>query len=300
MGRLAFIGRTVNADFSGQVDRPIVSIGGADPKREEWRSDSFSGTALEYSSPNKEASADVYQEVFGPRAGRRDAVDSGGLDRLRRLKDRREENRIPEIGAIDPRQPKELEMVSLPPYVVEPPDEIEITIRPSVLDLPTTNSLIIQPDGTIDLGFAGDVYVSNLPLDQVELKIAQHLEKTAAAEGQPLAKRPRVSIRLVNGSQSKTYYVLGTVTTQGKFPSTGNETALEAILGAGLRSNSLPEKAYLVRPHPPGSAATILRIDWEGITKRGETLTNYQVMPGDRIIVPGTKSPGLLSSLFGG
>ena len=216
------------------------------------------------------------------------------------LAGRREENRIPEIGAIDPRQPKELEMVSLPPYVVEPPDEIEISIRPSVLDLPTTSSLVVQPDGTIDLGFAGDVYVSNLPLDQVEIKIGQHLEKMAAAEGQPLTKRPRVSVRLVNGSQSKTFFVLGTVTTQGKFPCTGNETVLEAILGAGLRTNSFPDRAYLVRPHPAGSKATILRIDWEGITKRGETLTNYQILPGDRIIVPGTKSPGLLGSLVGG
>lgn len=216
------------------------------------------------------------------------------------LSGRREENRIPEIGVIDPRQPKELELVSLPPYVVEPPDEIEITIRPNVLDLPTTSSLVVQPDGTIDLGFAGDVYVSNLSLDQIELKIAQHLEKSAAADGQPLTKRPRVSVRLVNGSQSKTYFVLGTVTTQGKFPCTGNDTVLEAILGAGLRSNSYPEKAYLVRPHPAGAHATILRIDWEGITKRGETLTNYQVLPGDRIIVPGTRSPGLLSSLMGG
>jgi polysaccharide biosynthesis/export protein len=216
------------------------------------------------------------------------------------LRGRHEQDRIPEIGTIDPRQPKELEMASLPPYVVEPPDEIEINIRPSVLDLPTTQSLIVQPDGTIDLGFAGDVYISNLTLDQIELKIAQHLEKQSAAEGKPLRARPRVSIRLVNGSQSKTYFVLGTVTTQGKFPCTGNETVLEAILGAGLRTNSLPEKAYLVRPHPIGAEQTILRIDWEGITKRGETLTNYQVLPGDRIIVPGTKSPGLLSSLVGG
>ena len=38
----------------------------------------------------------------------------------------------------------------------------------------------------------------------------------------------QVSVRLVNGSQSKSYYVLGTVTTQGRFPITGNETVLDA------------------------------------------------------------------------
>ena len=73
-----------------------------------------------------------------------------------------------------------------------------------------------------------------------------------------------------------------------------------AILAAGLRTNSLPEKAYLVRPHPAGGPDTILKIDWFGIKDRGDTLTNYQIFPGDRIIVPGGKPPGLLSTLLGG
>src|SRR5581483_10996986 len=97
-----------------------------------------------------------------------------------------------------------------------------------------------------------------------------------------------VSVRLVNGTTSKSYYVIGTVTTQGRFPITGNETVLDAILQAGLRVNSLPEKAYLARPRPAGGPDQILRIDWERI-KVGDTLTNYQLMPGDRIVVPGTK-----------
>ena len=94
--------------------------------------------------------------------------------------------------------------------------------------------------------------------------------------------------------------MLGTVTQQNSFPITGSETVLDAILGAGLRSNSLPEKAYLVRPHPNGSKDQVLRIDWVGITQRGDNLTNYQLFPGDRIYVPGGKAPGVISSLVGG
>ena len=94
--------------------------------------------------------------------------------------------------------------------------------------------------------------------------------------------------------------MLGTVTTQGRFPITGNETVLDAILAAGLRTNSLPEKAYLVRPHPAGGPDQVFRIDWFGIKERGDTLTNYQVFPGDRIVVPGGRAPGLLSTLLGG
>jgi polysaccharide export outer membrane protein len=205
--------------------------------------------------------------------------------------------RLPDYGIIDPDQPRELQMVSMPPYVVEPPDELEVSIRPPVPDLSLT-TVTVQMDGNIDLGFVGDVYVAGLTLEQIEQKIAQLL---TAFGGRDRPRRPyQVSVRLVNGSNSKYYYMLGTVTTQGRFPITGNETVLDGILAAGLRSNSIPEKSYLVRPHPTGGFDQILKIDWCGIRDRGDNLTNYQLFPGDRIIVPGGKPPGLLRSLLGG
>ncbi|WP_435005776.1 polysaccharide biosynthesis/export family protein [Tundrisphaera lichenicola] len=199
-------------------------------------------------------------------------------------------------GIVDPHQPKELEMVSMPPYIIEPPDELEISVRPASMELPLTTA-IVQADGVVDLGFAGDVYLSGLTLAQAEQKVAEHLDPIA--QRKKLRDPVEVSIRLLNGSQSKYYYVIGSVTTQGRFPIAGNETVLEAILAAGLRSNSQPEKAYLVRPHPPNGNDQILKIDWEGITQRGDTMTNYQIFPGDRLVVPGGRPPGLLGSLFG-
>ena len=200
-------------------------------------------------------------------------------------------------GVVDPHQPRELEMVSMPPYTIEPPDELEISVRPSALELPLT-TVTVQADGLVDLGFAGDVYLSGLTLEQAEQKVAEHLEPLAT---QKKVKGPlEVSVRLVNGSQSKFYYVMGAVTTQGRFPIVGNELVLDAVLQAGLRTNSTPQKAYLVRPHPPNGQDQVLKIDWDGITKRGDTMTNYQILPGDRLIVPGGRPPGLLSSLFGG
>jgi polysaccharide export outer membrane protein len=203
----------------------------------------------------------------------------------------------PQMGIVDPHQPKELEMVSMPPYVIEPPDELEISVRPVALEVPLT-TVTVQADGVIDLGFIGDVYIAGLTLAQAEQKIADHLQPFAS---QKRIREPiEVSVRLVNGSQSKFYYVIGAVTTQGKFPIIGNENVLDAILAAGLRSNSQPQKAYLVRAHPPNAHDQILRIDWDGIKDRGDTMTNYQIFPGDRLIVPGGRAPGLLGSLFGG
>jgi polysaccharide export outer membrane protein len=200
-------------------------------------------------------------------------------------------------GEFDFHQPRELQMVSLPPYVVEPPDELEIIARPAALDLPSTTATVRQ-DGVIDLGFHGDVYVSGLTLHQIEEKIADLLRSEAAQL--KIAEPVEVSARLVNGSQSKVCYVMGAVSTQGKIPITGNETVLDIILQAGLRTNSRPEMAYVTRPRPAGGKDIVLKIDWEGIRERGDTTTNYQVFPGDRIIVPGGRPPGLLSSLFGG
>lgn len=207
------------------------------------------------------------------------------------------ERRIPHLGFYDPEQPRELQMVSLPPYVVEPPDELEVSVRPTSLEFVST-TITVQSDGVIDLGFYGDVYVAGLTLGQIELKVAQHLAATARQNHIPVREPVQVSVRLINGTQSKRYYVLGTVTNQGSFPSTGNETVIDAILQAGLRSNSVPEKAYLARPQPDGTCQ-LLRIDWESI-RRGHTLTNYQIFPGDRIIVPGGRAPGVLSTLLGG
>ena len=162
---------------------------------------------------------------------------------------------------------------------------------------PTPSTIVVQPDGFIDLGFAGNVYVVGLTLEEAEERIAQQLA-SLPKKNDETKEDYQVSVRLAN-NQSKFYYVLGSVGSQGRFKLTGNETVLDAILLAQLRSNSLPEKAYVARPHPAGGPDCILKIDWFGIRDRGDTLTNYQIQPGDRIIVPGTKPPGLLGSLLG-
>jgi len=208
-----------------------------------------------------------------------------------------EAKRIPQYGVIDPNQPRELHKVPFPPYVIEPPDELEIAIRPPLADGNPSTS-VVQSDGFVDLGFAGDVFVAGLTLAEAEERIALHLQGLNRPEDGRKKEPYQVSVRLAN-NQSKFYYVLGAVGNQSRFRSTGNETVLDAILQAGLKSNSLPEKAYLARPHPAGGHDQILKIDWFGIKHRGDTLTNYQVLPGDRIVVPGTRPPGLLGSLLG-
>ncbi|MGB2609080.1 MAG: polysaccharide biosynthesis/export family protein, partial [Isosphaeraceae bacterium] len=143
-----------------------------------------------------------------------------------------EARRVPDRGYIDPEQARELDKVTMPRYVVEPPDELEIAIKPAPPDW-NLGTVTVQQDGVIDLGFAGDVYVVGLTLDEIELKIAQQLTAAAMQQNQKIDQPYRVSVRLAN-VQSKYYYVMGAVTTQGRFPIKGNETVLDAILQAGL------------------------------------------------------------------
>jgi polysaccharide biosynthesis/export protein len=221
----------------------------------------------------------------------------GGASGCSGLARSHEARKIPQFGTIDASQPGELRKVAQSPYTIEPPDELEVTTSPPVADW-SQSPFVVQADGFVDLGLAGSVYVYGLTLAEAEERVAVQLNDHARErEGKP-SQPYRVSVRLAN-NQSKYYYVIGAVTTQGRFKSTGGETVLDAIMLAAPRSYAVLEKAYLVRPHPLGGPDEVYKIDWCGIRDRGDTLTNYQVFPGDRVVVPGTKPPGLIGSLLG-
>jgi polysaccharide export outer membrane protein len=110
------------------------------------------------------------------------------------------------------------------------------------------------------------------------------------AKGEPVRVEPRDSDRVfvdVTAYNSKNYYILGDVAVPGKLPITGNETVLDAINYAnGLMPTAAPQNIRLVRPAPPGACCEqILPVNLAAITSGGDPTTNYQLMPGDRIVV---------------
>ena len=159
-----------------------------------------------------------------------------------------EARRVPDRGIIDPEQARELDKVTMPRYIVEPPDELEIAIRPAPADW-NLNTVTVQQDGMIDLGFAGDVYVVGLTLEEVELKIAQQLTAAAIAQGQKSRSALPGLGRLTN-VQSKYYYVMGTVGTQGRVPDQGQRDR------ARRDPPGRPEVEQPSREGLPGSASS--------------------------------------------
>jgi polysaccharide export outer membrane protein len=108
--------------------------------------------------------------------------------------------------------PVELNKVSLPPYVVEPPDilfidiirvaprppyrlealdQVQVQVAGTFTDQPIAGLFTVAPEGTINLGYSyGVVRVGGLTLEETELAIRRHLVSKAL-------KNPQVAVTLI-------------------------------------------------------------------------------------------------------
>jgi protein involved in polysaccharide export with SLBB domain len=317
--------------------------------------------------------------------------------------------------------PHEGAMLSSLPYVVEPPDLVLVEVLEALPGRPISGERLVRPDGTISLGFYGDVYVKGLTREQVKVAIIKHLrnflndtalglEGPDSEEDEPTPIKPAVkktpipeppkeaeelfpdakekakprsssyrtrpnprfvkarlafsrgnrrtgpvrpvSLREatqepadrppsnqpntpfsgagpstietagqpgpapektnpfilnsvepeewqvvppalsskvfvdISAYNSKNYYVLGDVLITGRLEYTGNETVLDALnFAGGLVPTAEPKDIQLVRPERNGKPAKVYKVDLEAIQQRGEVATNYQIFPGDRLVV---------------
>jgi protein involved in polysaccharide export with SLBB domain len=186
------------------------------------------------------------------------------------------------------------------PYVVEPPDMLVVEVLEALPDRPVTGERLVRPDGMISLSFYGDLYVRGLTLEQVKVKIIERMRKylddevLGLIEINPLSNMqaavpPRDSVRVfteVTRYSSKNYYVQGAVASPGRMPWMGTDTVLDAIQYAGgLLSNADTRQIRLIRPARGGAPTRTYYIDLRGIVDRAEKALNYQLFPGDRLVV---------------
>jgi len=151
----------------------------------------------------------------------------------------------------------------------------------------------VRPDGTVGLGRYGSIRLAGLSLDESKKAIETHL-------GEYL-EDPEVYVDVIEYN-TKVCYVITDGAGLGEqvapFPIKGYETVLDLVGQiSGLPPVSSKCRITLVRPAPPtqcdGCSAfldgQVLPVDWIGITQRGSIMTNYQVMPGDRIYINSDK-----------
>jgi polysaccharide biosynthesis/export protein len=187
-----------------------------------------------------------------------------------------------------PPAPHEHNRISLPPYIVDPPDILLVESTADLRDQPIRGQHLVRPDGTISLGIYGSVYVSGLTLDQIRDAVAAQLRLHI----------PKVDVRQISvdvlAYNSKFYYVITDGGGSGeqviRFPITGSETVLDAISQiSGLSAVSSKKNIWVARTVPGEAHQTTLPVDWIGITQCGYVATNYQVMPNDRIYIKAQK-----------
>lgn len=155
----------------------------------------------------------------------------------------------------------------------------------------------ILTDGSVDLGEFGRVVVAGLTPEMAEALIEDTIniairnrprddKDDADADDDPV----RINVRVLD--QVHRYYVLGEVNSPGSYPLDGNESVLDGILAAGgLTDEASPCQILLARPTQPNSCRLTLPVCYREITQLGDTTTNYQLRPGDRIFVA-TRSCG--------
>ena len=227
---------------------------------------------------------------------------------------------VPPAGAV----PRELDKVTLPPYVIEAPDLLGIEVvqraqvpvrnpitgeiekdpndknklltKSGVIGLPVqpvSGQFLVRPDGSVNIGVWGSVPVSGLTLEQAADAIRRQVVENPVLKEYDTDPRSIAVIVDVLAYNSKQYYVFfdGGGPAAGeqvaRFPITGSETVLDAIANVGgLQDVSSKRNIWVARRTPhAGHDWQILPVDWVGLSQHGVTATNYQILPGDRVYV---------------
>ena len=81
---------------------------------------------------------------------------------------------VPPVAIPDDPPPHEGAMIDIP-YAIEPPDIITVEVLEALPGRPITGERLVRSDGTISLGFYGDIYVRGLTTRQAKVKILLHL-----------------------------------------------------------------------------------------------------------------------------
>jgi polysaccharide export outer membrane protein len=149
----------------------------------------------------------------------------------------------------------------------------------------------VRSDGTVGIGIYGPAFVAGKTVEEARKEIALvihgRLDKKAVTL-KDVEDNLNVNVLAYNSSF---YYVIVDGAGLGeqvfRHPVTGNETVLDAIsLVGGLQFYSSPRRIWVARRNAGDHGQeSILPVDWRAITRGGQMVTNWQMMPGDRLYV---------------
>jgi polysaccharide export outer membrane protein len=205
--------------------------------------------------------------------------------------------------------PRELSEEVLSVYIVEPGDVLYLEAAKFDSPMRLPGDQTVQPDGSIELGKYGRLQVAGMTIPEIRDAVQAAVDireesdwlRRAAERDNPsdskntkekiLAEREwqearEVVVRLVDW-KSKVFYVMGEVNSPGAYPFSGSENVLDALVAAGdITQRSDRHHIILSRPTGPCDQRLVLPICYDNLVQLGDSSSNYQILPGDRIFVP--------------
>jgi polysaccharide biosynthesis/export protein len=159
-------------------------------------------------------------------------------------------------------------------YVLRPGDTLELQYR---LTSDLNQTVLVQPDGFINLNVAGDVYVKGLTIKQAHDLI---LEKDSAR-----LNNPELNLILKDFTHP-TITVAGEVRGPGKIELKESTTALGAIMSTGGFTGNAKSGQVLVFRKAGEGFVEVRQLNLSKIKKNADLERDMDLQPGDVVFVP--------------
>jgi len=131
---------------------------------------------------------------------------------------------------------------------------------------------IVKKDGNIYVPILGKIKAEGYSVEEFNQIFYDHIKQ--------YLKEPQLTVDILK-YESKKFFVLGHVNSQGAFPVDGKTTLLEAIgLAKGVAPDGNLERAYVIRNN------SLLPINLADLLLRGDTTRNIFMKSGDLVFVP--------------
>ena len=166
---------------------------------------------------------------------------------------------------------------------IGPPDILEIEVRnggPSSGRPELAGAYLVNVGGAIDLGKYGTIQVEGMTESEARLAVQRCLTRPSGAAN--------VRLHIKNDSTKVCYVCIHGTAVNGiwRLPLTGNETVLNVLSKVRELKASSIRKVYLARlPFGSGSEPVYHSIDWAAISQGANMITNYCVLPNDRVFI---------------
>ena len=163
--------------------------------------------------------------------------------------------------------------------------EVSVSLAQSAGQQQIGGEHLVGPDGTVNLGTYGRVYVAGMTVAEAKAAVERKLADKILD--------PKVSVDVYTYG-SKFYYVITEGAGLGdnvmRVAITGNETVLDAICQVNGTSRLSSQNMWIARPAPGGVGCDqVLPVNWKEITRGAATATNFQLLPGDRLFISENK-----------